>query len=150
MRVTPDQGVTNLASLTASVSGTPATLFAAAELSLMYIRLSGSYLAARGAVLLEYGLLTLYDTILSWNGHTFSEVSASLSMESLSAELQGLYKGILDESPVQANLSASFIPVLDEVHHTGFAGLSKIDTFTLSALADGYSGHQSPPANPFR
>lgn len=149
MRVTPDQGVTNLASLTASVSGTPATLFAAAELSMMNIRLSGSDLAARGAVLLEDGLLTLYDTILSWNGHTFSEVSASLSMESLSAELQGLYKGILDESPVQANLSASFIPVLDEVHQTGFAGLSKIDTFTLSALADGVQWTSIATSKPF-
>ncbi len=149
MRTNEDQGVANLASLTASVSGTPETLLAAAELSELNMRVSGSDLSARGALLLEDGILSLYDTNLSWNGQTFSEVNASLSMESLVAELQGSYNGILDDSPIQAELSASFEPVLDDMEQKGFVGLSEIDTFTLSAMADGVSWSSIKTSEPF-
>ncbi|HHU37286.1 MAG TPA: hypothetical protein GXZ47_08660 [Treponema sp.] len=149
MRFAKNQTSTNLITLTASISGTPETLFGAAEITSLSYRFSESNFSASGALLLEDGLVSLYDTAVSWGGQTFSDVNATMSVNTLEAELSAHYAGILDSSPITAGLTATFSPVLPSTNPAGFSDLSTIDTFTIQAVADSVRWVSIAPKEPF-
>lgn len=149
MRVANNQNADNLASLTASISGTPETLFAAAELSTLNFRVSDSNLTARGSVLLEDRLVSLYDSVVSWSSQTLTDIEASVSLDDLKADLKAHYSGILDDSPVTADLSAGFLPMLEKDDETGRISISDIESFTVTAVADAFRWTSIMPDKPF-
>ncbi len=149
MRIAKGQGRDNLVSLNASISGTPQTLFGAADIPVFRLRMADSDITARASLLVEDGLISLYDTECSWESQTVSDIAASLSLETLKAQFAAKFSGILDDAPITADIEASFVPVREDPSVTGLSGLSMIDSFTISAVAKSLSWTSITPQESF-
>lgn len=136
MRIVKNQTRENLVSLNASISGTPETVFGAAEIPSMSMHAGDSNVESHASILLEDGVASLYDTEFFWEDQHITDVSASLAFNTLEANLSAEFSGILDDEPITASLGASFIPLLEEQSASGLSGLRNIESFTITAFAD--------------
>jgi hypothetical protein len=114
MRFASGQQKDNLASFTATLSGTPTNLMASADVSSVIYRLSGFNLDTHGKFLLEDGSLSLYDAAASWNGQVFTEITGTSTFEKKTAVLKANYSGILGKSEIKTGISVDFTSSAEE------------------------------------
>ncbi len=149
MRFAKNQTRENRVSLNASISGTPETVFGAVEIPSMSIHAGDFNILSHASVLVEDGLVTLYDTELSWKEQHITDISASLALDSLEADFSASFSGILDDEPITTSLGASFLPVINEQTGTGFGGLKNLESFTITAFADSLKWTNITPQDSF-
>lgn len=109
MRFAPGQQKNDLVTLTASISGTPDTLMASADVSSLVYRTGGFDLEAHGKLLLEDKNFSLYDAVASWNGQVFTDITGSCAAAEGKAAINAKYSGILGKSPITAGISVDAV-----------------------------------------
>ncbi len=138
-RFLKNQGPSNLASGSFSLSGSRDTPFISLSLDSLLYRLGGFDLEARGNVLLDDATCSVTEASASWNGHVLTDLTASLDLGGYKAAAEAQYTTVVGRSSLSSRLSARIDSDV-VVGQSGIRGIpSALESFNLEAVAHGFS-----------
>jgi hypothetical protein len=137
MRFIKGQAREDLVSLHVTCSGTPSNILASASIDKMVYQLGGFDLEARAKISLVDRVLTLYDAGGTWNGNVLSNMTGSLSFDTMQASVSASYNSVLGDSDIASSVQVSFIPGESKSFEL-LSGLQELfDRFTVKAVFTG-------------